>query len=431
MKIFSPNKDDYALGKYSVFATDILNEICTAEKNNDYNMLVLLLKFILSKDKITLRHPFLPEVITTARSSYRTGSSNFIFFSDLENDNPWILIQNTDFINAIVTPEYIYNPFEEYESVHFKSSIKALFDFIGDVGDLGKYFDGDGFLRGVAIGKPRPYHCIYDTFKNLVHLEEELKDKSILIEKGRTFYFDPLWISNKFKKNQNKKINDIYLFPNILGQYRANALNSKAAKKTMLAMEGLVKKNAPAYSKINVSSYYSSTSSLKIWFGITGQKRAWLSQIESCISICNELLSKYSEIDLYIDGMTSPVGKIKDNPEDQMVFNDLKSKLPSKVNVYNLISLNYADKILLCNQCDIFVANAGSGSIVPLRIAKKPGVLHSNKKLYAFPDHYGDNVYKIKDSELLSVEEDQQVVMNQSYDCSYNVVYQKLVSILS
>src|SRR5690554_6063337 len=126
---------------------------------------------------------------------------------------------------------------------------------------------------------------------------------------------------------------------------------------------------------------------LTIWFSITGQKRVWLEQVDACINIVEKLSNHFKEINLYVDGMTAMQDREIINKEDLVVFQKIKMQLNSTSNVklVSLIGKKYKEKIAISESIDFFISNAGAGCMVPLRIAKKPGVLHSNKKLFTFP----------------------------------------------
>ena len=59
-----------------------------------------------SRGSPCLPHPFMGSVDTFPVKSVRQGMCNFVFFSDSENKNQWILCQCTSFIDALFSTTY-------------------------------------------------------------------------------------------------------------------------------------------------------------------------------------------------------------------------------------------------------------------------------------------------------------------------------------
>ena len=61
----------------------------------------------------------------------------------------------------------------------------------------------------------------------------------------------------------------------------------------------------------------------------------------------------------------------------------------------------YREKIQICRNVDLFIANAGAGQLVPHRFCKKPGILHSNEKHCVFPMGIDNITVKLVDKSLV------------------------------
>ena len=66
---------------------------------------------------------------------------------------------------------------------------------------------------------------------------------------------------------------------------------------------------------------------LSLWFGITGQKRSWLEQVDGCVSLVKEVLKYYTSLTLIIDGWTAYDGDALYTQEDHNVFKKYRIKL--------------------------------------------------------------------------------------------------------
>ena len=124
--------------------------------------------------------------------------------------------------------------------------------------------------------------------------------------------------------------------------------------------------------------------------------------------------------------MTATHGNEINSSEDNAVFNVINSKLNSVVEIKKMVGKDYKTKILWANQCDIFIANAGTGCFVPLRICKKPGVLHSNSSVFSYPDDYPKTVKKIQDKHLIEIDHE---VKNAPGFRSYHIPWQHIFNL--
>ena len=169
---------------------------------------------------------------------------------------------------------------------------------------------------------------------------------------------------------------------------------------------------------------------ISIWVGITSSKRAWLQQIEGYTSIITALANDYSRVNVFVDGVTSAINVESPKSSDTDVFRLLASNLSSSTNL-NLVSLigtNYESKIRTCAGVDAFISNGGTGSFVPLRILKKPGVIHTNSKLMTFPGEYSNISVLIGEDDHSTNEQD--LAGSMSYSLDWREILQALRSYL-
>ncbi|MFB8831496.1 hypothetical protein ACE0DR_24775 [Azotobacter sp. CWF10] len=122
-----------------------------------------------------------------------------------------------------------------------------------------------------------------------------------------------------------------------------------------------------------------------IWFGVTGQKRAWAEQIEGCIEIVKEISDKFPGLGLILDGWTSAVKQTSldtnEASSDLAIANKIINQLPSSLPVYFVIGETSQTKIAVANIIDIFITNHATGSIHVAKFSRKPGVTHLNKEM--------------------------------------------------
>ena len=73
----------------------------------------------------------------------------------------------------------------------------------------------------------------------------------------------------------------------------------------------------------------------------------------------------------------------------------------SNVSFVNLVGQTYREKIKQCQTVDFFIANAGTGQLVPHRFCRKPGILHSNEKHCVFPTGINNTSVQLVDKSLV------------------------------
>ncbi|SEO16894.1 hypothetical protein [Vreelandella aquamarina] len=322
-----------------------------------------------------LTHPE-RNVKTRAVYSLQHFMSNYVFMLDRYGGNPWVMAQSSFLIDMAITDKVIYkNYFVDERTIlpHIcKLSEVNLDDFEYDFADF-----------GFVLSNARPYHHFYDQLKFFC----ALPDRKCISTKS-SFFFG----SDACRAKNGQKV---FLFPNAVGNSHLNQKESSVVRSLNEAMELSVYREALNLRKVEADP--SSECDLVLWFGVTGQKRSWLEQVDGCVNIVKSFKPYFDKIFVYVDGMTAMQGSRINNKEDEAVFREIDRGVAGigGVTAQSLIGWDYREKILCCNSVDFFIANAGSGCMVPLRFVKKPGVLHSNTKLFTFPDEYPSYVKRV------------------------------------
>jgi len=398
-------KENFEINEYKNDSGNI-SQITTMLREKNITGLLALWDKKLKQDYFELTHPEYPEIISRAIYNIQHNMANFIFMVDKDNKYPWIIGQCESFINIIITKNNIFTVSNANHNAIYLN-IKKLQELDSD---LLKYSNKKfGFL----LGQIRPYHFFYDHFKYLCEFNRNIKSKEMKqISQDKAFY--------KYGDKSINSDNTVYLFPAI----NSNNQNDDKIKQLNEQMEKYVYKDA--LKDFNPITHSSDT--LKLWYGITGQKRSWLEQIEGCENIVLKLLEYYPKIELIIDGMTATEGEVIKNEEDEKVYSQIAKKLEGKCKITSLIGKDYRHKIQVCSTTDIFIANAGTGCIVPLRFCKKAGVLHSNSKLMTFRDTYPDTIKFFDKKYEIDVPDPK---MERGDFCSYHIPWQHIFNLAS
>jgi hypothetical protein len=137
---------------------------------------------------------------------------------------------------------------------------------------------------------------------------------------------------------------------------------------------------------------------------------------------------------LLIDGWTSLAGGTPDSPKDiardNSVFFAIQKQLKNEANikVVSLIGKDYKDKVSYANTIDAFVANSGTGGMVPMMFSDKRGIIHSNGRLHTFERSYSD---KIKVTSIDKISAEEHAIDAGVYSIDWRVIYNDLCDILN
>lgn len=383
------------------------SKIFEMQRKYDISGLLSFWKEKSKKSFFELSHPE-SNVRTRAVYGVQYGMANFVFMIDANGSNIWVLAQCVSLIDVAITGKNIYksacgNAAPILSHIEKLSCVKFS--------DLDYRNSGFGFL----LSQARPYHHFYDQLKFLLSFESNK-----LVAEKRSFFFPA--------ESEVKKMDaGVFFFPNAVGNNFINQKNSFLIKNLNENMEDFVYKDALLHiecerGKVRKDGW------LALWFGITGQKRSWLEQVEGCINIVKMLRLHFEGVVLYIDGMTAMQGERLVNEEDEAVYREIKKRLieAKGVEVHPLVGWDYRDKIACCDSVDMFIANAGTGCMVPLRFVKKPGVLHSNTKLFTFPGEYPDYIKRAHNSYVLDVANG---VTDAAMHVSYHIPWQHIFNL--
>lgn len=375
-------KENFAAQDLDAQGDDELSQIVAMQRGKDVDGLLKVWERKLEQDYFELPHPEYKDIKTRAVHSARHGMANYVFMNDTTSNYPWVFGQCVNFIDIVITTDAIYNT-SLFNNHTFEPSIHKL----SEIPSSKLEYKSCDF--GLWLSQTRPYHFFNDQLKFFLHFSSR-KDvcfKNAFFSLGHS------------EENVSQPDDGVFLFPTVVGKKNCR---TGTAKKLNEQMEKLVYENAIKYYTLQKTD----NDTLKLWYGITGQKRSWLEQVEGVENIVNELLLYFNKIELYVDGMTAMEGKVIQNADDEAVFAQIAKRLDDKCKIQSLIGQDYRHKIQICSTVDMFIANAGTGCMVPLRFCKKPGVLHSNTKLFTFPDEYPETVKKFDKKYVIDVVEE-------------------------
>ncbi|MFZ2266503.1 MAG: hypothetical protein WAV95_02890 [Azonexus sp.] len=122
-----------------------------------------------------------------------------------------------------------------------------------------------------------------------------------------------------------------------------------------------------------------------LWFGVTGQKRAWEEQVEAGVQLVNSMSKVFPALGVCFDGWTSPLNPTRrdevESAQDALLVESICKRIPDSVQVFNLIGAKSIDKMAFAHAIDFFVANYATGSMHVARFAKKPGLGHISNSM--------------------------------------------------
>lgn len=380
-------KENFEVKNFDTTGDDELSQIIAMQRNKDVDGLLKVWERKLDQDYFELPHPDNNTIISRAIRNFSIGENNFILMLDAENRYPWIIGQRWSFIELMITECCIYDLYKHIPTFQTFKEVPLLKDkFRGAVfGDVN---------YAAIVSKTTPFHFFYDKFKYLLRFNAFHSDCHLEYP-----FFTLSSDKDSGKEGAVSSNEKVYLHPSLVQNLLAGQDSNKAVKDLNEEMERFVY-NESLKDFIKTKN---DRGCLKLWYGITGQKRSWLQQIDGAENIIKKLLPHFNEIELCVDGMTAPEGNSIRNADDEAVFRQIENRLEGQCRIQSLIGQDYRHKIRVCSTVDLFIANAGTGCMVPLRFCKKPGVLHSNTKLFTFPGVYPKTVKRFDKEYVIDV----------------------------
>ena len=402
-------------GSSSIF----LNDYKEAYDSVNINFLLESVKSFLVNGRVAIDSPVDGSDAIAVASVGSLGPQYILMQS---GSNYWIVVQNLNFVDCIILSDRILYFSHKYL---VDLAIKRLTDAL-------KYFDDiDNFnsdFRGFFLTNKRPYHFFYDQLAFATHIEESM---SLNMKDRYSFVFNDTFVDpysyfdNSFKYVENK-LGEVRLRTCLI-EYDRTRGDSDVEDYSLL-MEGRLNKLSSRM-KVDVERF-----DFVLWVGITGQKRIWVEQIEGYASIIKLLSKNFSNILVVVDGWTAPYGEEVVLPEEEQILNKIRKSCGDTVSFISVIGQDYYHKISICKNVDYFIANAGAGSLVPLRICRKNGVLHRNNGPVTFPDNYskrGQTIEIVDQKFVKDVDVDFKWSHMVSYHTNWRVLYNLLVQVIN
>ncbi|WP_394242612.1 hypothetical protein [Vibrio astriarenae] len=266
----------------------------------------------------------------------------------------------------------------------------------------------DGFI----LNANRPFHFYYDYLVNLFLLNELGYEIEGGVYSNDSFVSEVL--ANKIPLSES---HHCYVAPIV-----TNAWNSYHTQVATQMHNYYGSNKCSSNNSIDIAS-----DSLALWYGITGQKRSWIEQVEGCVQLVRKLLDDYDSVKLFIDGWTSNTNHRSSCKEDHLIFDEIRNKLSidDSVQVISLIDLTLEEKIQEAIDIDYFVANSGSGSMIPHMFLNKKGVIHSG--VCTFKKCYGSNISLVPDDRLKYFSGKE--IQHRSYSLDWRLIYNLLLGL--
>jgi hypothetical protein len=154
------------------------------------------------------------------------------------------------------------------------------------------------------------------------------------------------------------------------------------------------------------------------------------------VSIIERLSSEFQVVKVLVDGLTSPLNKSIDVAEDDAIYQQIVNKTTSGNIVFeSLIGKNYEEKMQACTLIDIFIANSGTGCMIPHRFLGKIGVIHSNTELNTFDIENNDNVKVVSKYKIINMpsglsDPKPRLAMNISYTIDWIEIFNSLCDLI-
>lgn len=405
--------------------SEYLNDYKDAYQNRDESFVLNSYKTFFERGLVEVISP-VDGTSSVAVNSFCGGTRHFLLMQS-ENGHYWILTQCMSFIECIIYNNTIYY-------FTYKKMAEVALNVLGQAIDFFEKTAPSPELKGLFLHHNRPFHSFYDQLKSAINLKSVIEES--VLNRYHLYLRDPFVSLDSIVNNVirvthiNKEVHGsgVTLKPLVYSQFYTNAKQSSWTRESMNKMESILYNSSNAV-QINTKGY-----DLVLWIGVTGQKRSWEEQIEGYTSIIKHLQLTFKKLLVIVDGWTATIGEIQSVSSDNDVYFKIANECSEVADFISLIGQDYDTKISVCKYVDFFLTNAGTGSMVPMRICKKDGVLHSNKTLFTFPDNYTDRgqIIRLINKNFVVVDDDKgKFEALVSYSINWKFLYNLLITVIN
>lgn len=379
---------------------------------NSFDFGPALVEGALKKGFIDIESPLYAGTNAYCKSSFYVAPFNYLRFTC--NDVVFYIIQHFSFCDAIYIPKL------------------GLFHFLSIGINKNQWYKNiarttlshnpkEGGFNSVIAMHSRPYHYNYDISLGLHLLNKHglLERIPLLLLHEEKSFFRP---TELITKNINEVVLNDFDFKSHLNQPGFSILAghqiTHAAKEVIYRelfdeFDSLIRKNSLINSNSNTVDNICSNISkcqVRLWFGITSQKRKLINQEEEIARTINIFSSLFDSVGVVIDGWTSPLknseNDMKEIESDTLVAENIKALANTNNVIYHsTIGLTTAEKMVVTTHIDVFLANHSTGSMHIDRMGNCFGVTH-NSNIWAAADfaHIHKNSTKISDEFIKDIE---------------------------
>ena len=342
------------------------------------------------KSAQTLNHIIIPDIFSTsiARSSVSFLSNskiNLIFFDS--PSEPFIILQHVTFADAIFFPDRCLAVLIQNHLTQDSIARSLAEAAVWMLEKKSKPSIDRNKFGGALFGFGRPYHYFYDILPALMLIEDLRKNEDFprLFFSPGTVFADPGKIFENITSMEKADPETVRNKASINGEFYCH-IGLPFNRLTQDFNDGLDQLiYSAALRKHPQTDETRDPQPLRLWWGITGQKRSWIEQIEGTAYILDQLAEAHPDLEVIFDGWTSPIdpgpSDAREIQRDEAVVAAILSQMKTPIITRSIIGKSSLEKIAIATTCDAFVANYSTGSMHVSRFAGRPGVLHINNRL--------------------------------------------------
>ncbi|MFM4986089.1 hypothetical protein ACEUB5_20675 [Aeromonas veronii] len=344
--------------------------------------------------------------------SFYIAPFNYLRF--ISNGDVFYIVQHFSFCDALYIPKLDFHHFLSIgidKNEWHKNIENSTLSYNKKIGGLNSVF---------AMHN-RPYHYNYDISLGLHLLNERgLLEKIPLLtlHEGKSFF--------RPSKLVNNKINELILndddftshlnkpgFSILAGHQITHSAKESVYRDLFADFDLTIRNNnltIPHSDFVGKICKELNQCTVRLWFGITSQKRKLINQEEEISRTINIFCTMFDSVGVIIDGWTSPLkkseGDIKQIESDNYISEAIKKSLKyDNVSYHSIIGLTTEEKLKITQFIDVFLANHGAGSMHIDRMGNRYGVTH-NSNIWSAADlaHIHNNSIKINQKDIIDFE---------------------------
>lgn len=342
-------------------------------------------------DEPTMRHPLGQADAVCTHSTSLKNVHNALHFAAPGGDS-FVVVQRVTFMDALIFPSrgvaIIIRSIKESQVTDVVNSLESA---------GAEQVPTPRAFGGFIVSHQRPYHYFYESLPAMLWFARRVrpdtwssrKPEVVQLQGGDYMPLNPFFpesavyaVSSGFLNTSNRTDNTFFVKMGYSGMWDKDKAQTDAIDLLDDELRRMALSNAPGVAEMPERRP-------GILFDISEAKGTWETLKEDIPVIVKEVMDRVgSEVVVYLDGWTlaatansKAVGQARDEARTSSA---IAASLPQGAHAHSLVGASPSVKMKHMQYVDAAVCRYSTGSMIPSRVMRKPGIVHHSGKASIF-----------------------------------------------